>query len=59
MDTNLRNYSVDNRDLITDLTQYMKISDRHSPAISATPSSPHYEIFANFAPSSFIAMKYR
>lgn len=54
----VRNYSVDNRDLLTDFS-YMKIGDRHSPVISATPSSPHYEIFANFAPTEFVAMKYR
>jgi hypothetical protein len=49
---------MDNRDIINDLT-YMTIGDHHSPVYSATPSSPHYEIFANFAPTSFSAMKYR
>ncbi|CAG2162710.1 unnamed protein product [Oppiella nova] len=52
------NYTLDNKDTLNDFS-YMTIGGCNSPAFSATPSSPHYEIFANFAPSSFIAMKYR
>lgn len=30
-----------------------------SPAFSATPSTPHYEIFANFTAPNLSSMKYR
>lgn len=38
---------------------YMAIAEAASPAYSATPSTPHYEIFANFAPPNLSSMKYR
>lgn len=37
----------------------MAIAEATSPAYSATPSTPHYEIFANFAPPNLSSMKYR
>ncbi|XP_015790887.1 voltage-gated potassium channel subunit beta-2 isoform X3 [Tetranychus urticae] len=39
--------------------EYPFMGDTNSPAYSATPSTPRYEIFANFAPPAVGSMKYK